>query len=128
MAGFGDGFLDRFAESAIPGGIIEHIEIGSGGKKGFRGLLLFYLSFLLSFFNDDPFRVTCQGVEPELERPCPTRRRRRARAPRSHLSDGNAPGEAPRRGNEEKRGEDGAEGICGNCCFQEEERAGHRRR
>lgn len=95
MAGLGDGLLDRFTEGAIPAGIVEHIEVGGGTKEGFWGLILLFLfPFLLSLFDDDPLRVAGQGVELELERAGSARRQRGRR--RTHLSDGDAPGEAAR--------------------------------
>lgn len=62
MARPGEGLLDGFVESGVSAGVVEHVEVRSGGEKGFCGVLGVFV-----FFEDDPFGVSGQGVEPQLE-------------------------------------------------------------
>lgn len=58
-----EGLLDGFVESGVSAGVVEHVEVRSGGEKGFCGVL----GVVFFFFEDDPFGVSGQGVEPQLE-------------------------------------------------------------
>lgn len=57
-----EGLLDGFVESGVSAGVVEHVEVRRGGEKGFCGVLGVFV-----FFEDDPFGVSGQGVEPQLE-------------------------------------------------------------